>query len=144
MNLLSNALDQSPGAYFHRQARRLLDGSDETEAPGVPPLFRLQATVLTGLYELQNASFGRAWLTANRATWLVQELGLHQLDVAEYGRGNKYLLMHELSSSLNEARKILWATVAFKCFFSLGDLLQEPTNTDEVGNADMILWQFRY
>jgi hypothetical protein len=40
----------------------------------------LSATILLGLYGLQQAEVGCAWLSGSRAVWIMEELQLHRLD----------------------------------------------------------------
>ncbi|ORY68267.1 uncharacterized protein BCR38DRAFT_422616 [Pseudomassariella vexata] len=103
-------------ASFYRLARKSLDECGH-QGSVMPSLRFLQATILIGIYEQHHAEFGRSWLTASRAVWLMEALQLHKL---ESGR-----LMAIDVLDMEEARKALWAASSMMVFISLGSRIMD-------------------
>ena len=110
--------------YFYTHARSLLNTAD-SEPSELASLCALQAVVLIGFYELRRARFSKAWLTAHRAVWLAQSLGLHTLD--------SHCPPKTAHFDVQEARQTFWAAHALKCFLSLGNTLPDIASAQEVG-----------
>jgi hypothetical protein len=76
----TNSPKSDHAGFFYRLARAALNQSDMGKRSTAAMLRTLQATILVGLHELQQAEFSCAWLSASRAVWLTEELQLHLLD----------------------------------------------------------------
>jgi hypothetical protein len=83
----------------------------------------LQATILLGLYELQHAQFGRAWLTAGRADWLTQSIGSRVLDSHDNARRTR-----DDVGIIDEARRAQWAASSLACMLMKGGRVVDPLN----------------
>ncbi len=110
--------------YFYLLARTSLGHSDIEQGLTSPSLQALQSTILIGLYELQHADFGRAWLTASRAIWLTQALQLHTIDSEQASSIDV--------ANVEEARKALWAANNLIWFLSLGGRMIDSISVEEV------------
>ncbi|KAK7418006.1 hypothetical protein QQZ08_011403 [Neonectria magnoliae] len=93
--------------HFYRLAGLALSNCDPDHRAHRASLRALQATVLIGLYELQHAQFGRAWLSASRADWLTETMHLRTLDGDDGARADG-----SSTELLDEARRAQWATSA--------------------------------
>ena len=109
---------------FYLLARTSLGHSDIEQGLSSPSLQALQSTILIGLYELQHADFGRAWLTASRAIWLTQALQLHTIDSGQAPSIDV--------ANVEEARKALWAANSLIWFLSLGGRMIDSISVEEV------------
>ncbi|EJP63778.1 uncharacterized protein BBA_07422 [Beauveria bassiana ARSEF 2860] len=79
----------------------------------VSSLRALQATVLIGLYELQQAQFGCAWITTSKADWLTHAMQLRTRDF-----GQKFNLTGP--EMLHQARRAQWASSSLACMLMKG------------------------
>ena len=91
----------------------------------------LQATILVSLYELQQADFSGAWLSASRAVWLTEELQLHWLD-------SDNAPSSVLEKDLQSARRAFWAaSILASCIFMLHrNIGMTSEDTDSVREPD--------
>lgn len=72
----------------------------------------LQATILVGLHELQQAEFSCAWLSASRAVWLTEELQLHLLDSDQASPSTH--------GDQHTERRAFWAARGLAAFLMMG------------------------
>lgn len=126
--------DTDYSSFFYRLARASLDQYDLEIGFNAPSLRVLQATILIGLYELQQAEFGRAWLTASRAGWLTQALKLHLLD-------SQRTTSCIDAADIADARRALWLTIDVTSFLSLGGRVLDSISIQEVSsNHHHLVW----
>ncbi|KAK0630317.1 hypothetical protein B0T17DRAFT_598537 [Bombardia bombarda] len=110
--------------FFYRLAHSALEQCNIEQKFSTPSLQALQSAILVGLYELQHAEFGLAWLTASRAVWLAQMMQLYSLDSEQSPDFD--------SEHLEEARKAMWGANSLTCFLITGGRLADSVSIEEV------------
>lgn len=118
----------SPSTYhsgLYNAAQNALQQTTQTQTSEAPSLRELQATVLLGLYDLHQAEFGRAWVTASRAVWITKALRLHTLDSCPRNTPID-------PSETEEARMAFWATMGLTGFISLGGHTMDSIGISQV------------
>ncbi|RYP43157.1 hypothetical protein DL768_010061 [Monosporascus sp. mg162] len=109
---MTGVSDGDHAGLFYRLARAALNQSDMGKKSTASLLQTLQATVLIGLYELQQAEINCAWLSVSRAVWLMEELRLYWLDSDQAPS-----LTDE--RQLQAARRIFWAASGLSSFLMM-------------------------
>jgi hypothetical protein len=108
---------------FYLAAKKSLE--DEGISSGNLPVQVLQSVILIGLYELQHAEFGNAWITASRAVWLTHAHQLHLLDSETYPAAQII--------DIEEARRALWAVNTLTSLLAIGGRIMDSLSVNKVG-----------